>query len=365
LAVKYLAGERLIGTAAERGALNSNQPHWQILDRTILTSEGKPITVTGLDSKPFYQILWSVNNPSSGSGAPTLRMGVSSSVDSGSNYTYMYNRNSGTEAGTGTGWSTQFAGQQDPLGTNGNEFMIWHVANITGERKMGLGGDSNSGSARGAGYVPIRAELIGQWNNTGSLNTFSIHNDSSDDFGTDSEIVVLGYDPADTSGTPAWEQLATSNTLSSGVLNSGTFTAKKYLMWECRVVTAGTSHSLSTTFNSTGDTDEYNTRRNAEGGSDTSDEVNSDGILSSGTAGKCWFERGYVVNISGKEKIAMIHSVHTVTTENEDSSTAPKRNEVVGKWAHTSGQITSIQKKDFVSSGTDLSSGEITVWGFD
>ena len=37
LAVKYLAGERLIGTAAERGALNSNQPHWQILDRTILT----------------------------------------------------------------------------------------------------------------------------------------------------------------------------------------------------------------------------------------------------------------------------------------------------------------------------------------
>jgi hypothetical protein len=50
-----------------------------------------------------------------------------------------------------------------------------------------------------------------------------------------SEVVVLGWDPADTHTSNFWEELASVDSRWSSKLSSGTFTAKKYLWVQCYI----------------------------------------------------------------------------------------------------------------------------------
>ena len=83
MAIKYLAGKRLQGTAAERTALNIASPpttSWKELGRTTLGSDGDSIDVTGLADKRYLMAL--INVPTTGNARPRTRF----SADTGNNY---------------------------------------------------------------------------------------------------------------------------------------------------------------------------------------------------------------------------------------------------------------------------------------
>ena len=68
----------------------------------------------------------------------------------------------------------------------------------------------------------------------------------------------------------------------------------------------------------------------------------------------------FIINNSSNEKLVIAHSNSVVT---QGAATAPRRDEIVGKWANTSSQITSITARS-ADSG-NITTGEMKVWGAD
>jgi hypothetical protein len=211
----------------------------------------------------------------------------------------------------------------------------------------------------GAGNAPKRLEMVAKWANTSNpIDTIQSYNAETGSFDTNSEIVVLGWDPADTHTTNFWEELASVELGSaSSTLDSGTFTAKKYL-WVQAYINA-TTVDTGLTFNS--DTGTNYARR-------WSDNGGTDGTATSGNhiqvdrGNSTQFLNIFIVNNSANEKLGMYH---TGTQNTAGAGNAPARRELVFKWANTSSQITSMifTKR---GSGTDLQAGSIVkVWGSD
>ena len=157
-----------------------------------------------------------------------------------------------------------------------------------------------------------------------------------------------------------WQRLAHAVLGSDGdTFDTGTFTAKdnlRIIVWT-KGTTGGTYQGLR--FNDdTGSN--YAHRRSEAGGSDGTNtsqsfmQVSDSGIANSG---------GYTVtditNISGKEKLAITHSV---MGSSSGAGTAPDRDEFVSKWANTSAQITKIQVYN-QGSGNFVAGSYITVLG--
>jgi hypothetical protein len=122
------------------------------------------------------------------------------------------------------------------LGSNGTIIDIASLANkryyMVLVNKLGLA------SANGLSQMRLNADTGSNYawrrNNDGAGEA-STGSQSSIDINsvTNSEAVVLGWDPADTHTSNFWEELASVD-LSGGaadILDSGTFTAKKYLWW--------------------------------------------------------------------------------------------------------------------------------------
>ena len=157
-----------------------------------------------------------------------------------------------------------------------------------------------------------------------------------------------------------WQRLAHAVLGSDGdTFDTGTFTAKdnlRIIVWT-KGTTGGTYQGLR--FNDdTGSN--YAHRRSEAGGSDGTNtsqsfmQVSDSDIANSG---------GYTVtditNISGKEKLAITHSV---MGSSSGAGTAPDRDEFVSKWANTSAQITKIQVYN-QGSGNFVAGSYITVLG--
>ncbi|MFM7856740.1 MAG: hypothetical protein ACKO96_33640, partial [Flammeovirgaceae bacterium] len=125
----------------------------------------------------------------------------------------------------------------------------------------------------GAGTAPDRGEIAGKWaNTTNVIDTFTINNSQGTNWATTSETVVLGYDPADTHSNNFWTELASVNgSGSAGILDSGVFTAKKYL-WVQAFLNKTTNNGTDDVLrlgNSTIDLNtSYSSRRSLEGGAD-------------------------------------------------------------------------------------------------
>ena len=157
----------------------------------------------------------------------------------------------------------------------------------------------------------------------------------------------------------AWERLAHTELGSNGTLASGTFSAKKNL----RVIIYGNAVSggtLALNFNSdTGDNYAY--RGSDNGGSDgTAGSQPAIPItITSNVKSYCVIN---ITNVSDKEKIFIGHN--TDVGSGAGAGNAPTRREVVGKWANTSAQITSIQIVNNSAGSLDLAAGSyITVLG--
>ena len=338
-----------------RFAAAGGAPHWQELGRTTLGSNGSTISVTSLADKPYIMFL--SHQITSGSGQIDGHGQLNG--DTGANYAKRESDDGASDgaAGSQTAFST---GKGN--GAAADNFVVGNILNIAAQEKL-IMSHAAGGSAAGSGNVPSRREAANKWSNTSnavsSIQLISGYA-GANDFATGSECVVLGYDPADTSGTNAWEELA-SVTLGSAsdTLIDATITAKKYLMIQEHKIPTGNCRSK---YQFNGDTGtNYAIRASDDGGSDATSPSIPEiyAYITGGTAEA--FINTYIVNTAAQEKLTMTEIVEQNIA---GAGTAPQRRELVGKWANTSNQITSI--KVFNDGTGDFDTGSsIKVWGFD
>ena len=342
--VEWLAGNRIRGTNAERTSTTGFNPvagvvgGWKEVGRTTLGGTGA-LDVSSLADKRYLMYL--LHKPSGGS-AIDMRL----NSDTGTNYSRRYSNN-GTDnsnvSQTGLFGGNLYFGDY-------NEFMVSYVSNVSTKEKLGIahlvGGNT-------AGTAPSRLEIVSKWDNTSTaidrLTT------SGSGLPTGSELVVLGWDPADTHTSNFWEELysGSGTSIDTGVAG---FTAKKYL-WIQIYQDGLTSATAKMVLN--GDTGSTNALRySLDGATDSTFINNSSGLLyRSGVTGDDEaFTNIFMINNSSQNKLAITHNVVSRTA---GAGTAPNRQEIVNK-STVSAQITDIQL-----TGTYGSNSIMKIWGSD
>ena len=325
---------------------------WVELGRTTLGSEGDDIDVSSLPDKRYYMILGDIIDGTGDHGSSIVL-----NNDTGTVYSSRRSVNGGADS-TNTNLSSSGAYITDTR--QYHNFNVTYLSNLSSKEKLSMNQNIHQ-TAAGAGNVPLREEAVVKYANTSNaVNRFAYHNWHSGNYGTGSECVVLGWDSDDTHTTNFWEELdSTSFSGSASEFTSGTFTAKKYLWVQYYVEGTASLRPFSVRFN--GDTaGNYAVRRNAIGASDA-----TFGSITSidGEGGKNVtndFVNMFIINNSSNEKLVIAHSNSVVT---QGAATAPRRDEIVGKWANTSSQITSITARS-ADSG-NITTGEMKVWGAD
>ena len=336
-----------------RQASSGTAGGWKELGRTTLGTNTKPITVSSLANKRYYMVL--VHKIPSGLADGDFRFG-NSSIDSGNNYSFRVSANGGADA---TSVTQSYISNSTATSDADDLFSVGYLSNYTTKEKL-YTGISIGGQTAGAGNAPERTENTAKWANTSNvLDTIQIfENGAGGNFATGSEIVVLGYDPADTHTTNFWQELSsTTLTTTASTINSGTITAKKYL-WIQAFIKQASPYTVDMHCN--GDTgSNYAARYSGNGGADASGTYTKLAGNYSTIAGG-FFLNTFVINNYANEKLAISHTCEVPTT---GAGTAPGRIEWASKWANTSSQITSIDITKEVGTG-DLQSGSILkVWG--
>ena len=357
--VDWLTGKRIKGTSTERtttAGIGTGVAGWVELGRTTLGVAGDNITISSLANKRYYMILRSVKGTTVGGVQASGQLG-SGSIDTGSNYATRYNDNGGSD-GTLTSRIHGFDGY------NGTpEFTVQYISNYSTKEKLVINSTVSQHTA-GAGNVCNRRESVWKWSNTSNaLDIYNCYNNGGDDLGSGSEVVVLGWDPADTHSTNFWTELASVNaTGSTTSFDSGVFTAKKYL-WIQGYVKSTTGQNVNirvgnTTIDSGGN---YSMRRSSDGAADNLQT--SFAAMAQLDSGNAQFFNLFIVNNATNEKLGIGHSVAQSTA---GAGTAPSRTEFVGKWANTSNQINIIQFLNNAGSPTNYTSAStMKVWGSD
>ena len=306
-----------------------------------------------LTAKPYMMVLQ--NEIGSGS----ITGFTSFNGDSGSNYAY---RTSENGASDGTAHSqTNIRLDRGSV----NNFIVANIMNVAGQEKL-VEGKCVGQNTAGAGNAPERWEAVGKWSNSSdSITSVKISNASGGDFASGSEMVVLGYDPADTTGGSVWEELASVDTSTAhDVIDTGTFTNKKYLWLQCFVKGDGNANG-SIIFNTDTSNTGYAMRRSYDGANESTyagtnpagSEGSYDGYGATG-AGK--YYNMFIVN-NGSNEALWISQINV--GEPSGANNAPHIVEWVGKWDLTDA-ITRIRIKN-QDAGTDYDESSIKVWGFD
>lgn len=357
MTVKWLAGNRIEGTSADRTtgtpAIPAVSGGWKEVGRTTLGSAGDDIDVTSIPDKRYYHILVSQLPTGSAVGKLTLN-------NSGSTYTRRFSVNGASD----TAQSSLSEIGLTTTETNPN-FQSIYLANLSSKEKLGLVHNVRQNTA-GAGNAPNRAEQVFKWTNTSdAINRVDVYNSSTGSFNTNSEVVVLGYDPDDTHTDNFWEELAdVSLSSASDTLSSGTITAKKYLWVQTYVKATGGTVEPDSRFNNDNSgtnnvSGTYADRYNINGGSDATGTSLNKGVRGSGVPVSAFFN-DFIINNASNEKLVIRH-VNYVSTAGLN---VPNRRETVGKWSNTSDQITNITWHDESGSGAQMDSGSfIKVWG--
>ena len=359
--VEWLAGNRIRGTSAEKPVLGLQSPSvggWVEVGRTTLGSSGDDIDISSLADKRYYMVLCSDLPTGNTQWYPRLGNG---SFDTSNNYATRESYNGATDGVNpnqpSIRWNTSItASYTNP------KFGVGYISNLATKEKLTMFHGVAQQSA-GAGTSPYRAEVVSKWTNTSNvMDMFRLHNIESGSFNTGSEVVVLGWDPADTHTTNFWEELASVTTTGAGTsISSGTFTAKKYI-WFQMYAPSGQSAIVDNfwvRFN--GDSGSNYARRYSNNGG-TDGTATSDSKIQISRNGKEGdFMSAFIVNNSANEKLLISHSISVGDTLG--AGAVPNRGEIVGKWTNTSSQITSI----VVSANADsIPAGWIIkVWGSD
>jgi hypothetical protein len=339
MTISYHSGERIQATSTDFAGTPAISGGWKELGRT---SNSSLPDVTGLADKRYLMFL---NFQESNASRPVVSMRING--DTGSNYALRGSGNGLTDYTSTSLTSIQTVGGQ-PQGdtTTVPYFTVGYIANLAGKEKLLTCHNTLSYQLGAGSSEPLeRRETVAKWANTSdAVDQLSILTTAGGSFNTNGELIVLGWDPADTHTTNFWEELASVSGTSVTSLSTGTFTAKKYL-WVQAHFTGGGNAEIQVG-NGTVDTgSNYAWRNNTNGGSDaalTSHSKLFSFSSNSATAGGA-FLNCFIINNASNEKLAI---AHTVEAESAGAGTAPNRGEKVGKWANTSNQINIIKMKD-------------------
>ncbi len=337
-----MAWEKL-GTASVGGAALTNTS-WKLLGRG---SPGSATLDTGtITAKDNLMVLIMANE-----GTQMLTY----NGDSGSNYA-----NKRSEEGGAFQNQTSQSNLNFTRNVGEDMFMVGNVINNASLEKLGVYHQTSVNNA-GASNAPKRQEWAHKWTNTSDQITRVTLTSDSGSFASPDELVVLGFDNDEAdSGTNFWQELADVELSSSGdTINSGTISAKKWLMYEVYVVPSGNTR---TTFRFNSDSGSNYTHRNStDGGSDSTKTSRTSIEAGAGDNDQHAYHTGFIVNVASKNKL-MIN--HNMKTGGSGAGNAPSRKEDVAKWTNTSDAITSIQAIN--DQGGDYGAGSyMKVWGAD
>jgi hypothetical protein len=353
----YLGLSNGLNTLHAAGGPGGAVGGWVELGRASAGAGVDDFSVSSLPDKRYYMILRSVVSQVDPSNY--VRSFVRFNGDSGSNYAYRYSFDGANE--------TTVTSNSNGLLLFGNtsvpDFGVGYIANYSSKEKLMIGHGVGQNIAGAANAPSVRWEMVGKWANTSNaINEIGLHNTEAGSFNTNDELVVLGWDPADSHTNNFWEELASVEQASpASSLSTGTFTAKKYL-WIQMTMEQSVDSDFLLRFNSDSGGN-YARRRSVNGGADvTGTGLNSLLMTSVATGGvnRMGFANLFIVNNQSKEKLVIGHSVHRYTA---DATGDPVRQEFVGKWANTSNQITSFSITS--GSGNMTTNTRIKVWGAD
>ena len=353
MTVKHLSGRRIQGQSGDFAPTPAVAGGWKEVGRTTLGSAGDIIDVTSLPDKRYYMVLYYVKNDDGNAINCNNRF----NSDTGTNYRFRSNSSDG--GGEYTPTSQTSLGLTD--GSGAPHFIVEYIANLSNKEKLTISHVIRQRNS-GAGNSPSRSEVVGKWVNTSSsISSLSANNAGAGSYASGSEVVVLGWDPADTHTTNFWEELASVD-LSGGAassIDSGTITAKKYLWFQVYVDGSTVNNRMHIRMNGLS-TGIYADRYNLNGGTDGTDTSSGSARLSDVNDLLPKFVNGFIVNNSANEKLGIAHEVSQNTA---GAGTAPQRTESVFKIANTSAQITSLQLINL--SGNWGTGSYFKVWGSD
>ena len=315
---------------------------WKELARASGT--GTSITTDTFAGKDNLMILTDTN-----SGSSTATGGIRFNADTGTNYANRFSTDDGSDTTTQTSATNILNG----VGyANKHSLTVGYVVNIAGEEKL-----TNFHVVEGSGS---RREVAGKWANTSNqITSATLFERDGNGWGSTSEIVVLGMDNDEAdSGTNFWQELA-SQTLTSNatttMLDTGTFTAKKYLMVDYYLKS---STDPATHFNNdTGNN--YYWSYTDDGGSQSMGG-NPSGSAGFHYGGNEMTGRVFIVNVADKDKQYTGSITYSSTS---GAGSAPVRRELAGRWTNTSDQITQIRM--YSSGQTGYTGSFIKVYGAD
>ena len=349
--VDWLAGKRVRGTSSERTPLGvtlggTGVGGWVELGRTTLGSAGDSIDVTSLADKRYYMVLdYSL-------ASSTIDSYTQINGDTGSNYSQRRSIDGGTDT---TNTSLTYQDAVFSSGVAVPHFGVRYIANYASKEKLTIGHYVRQNTA-GAANAPNRTEIVSKWANTSNaINRINTQNSSGGSFATGSEVVVLGWDPADSHTNNFWEELASATGTSCASMS---FTAKKYL-WIQGYMETDTGAIGMRFGNSTLDSgSNYAQRYQSNGAADATDvNVSNDGTW---TATTPIFYNIFMINNASNEKLILTHLARQSTA---GATTAPLRVESAWKWVNTSNQADIL---GFIATtGTLQSNCVAKVWGAD
>jgi hypothetical protein len=337
-------------SVAGGGGAGGSVGGWVEVGRTTLGSAGDSIDITSLADKRYYMVL-EYSLPSG-----TIDSYTQFNGDTSSSYSQRRSIDGGADT---TNTNLTILDAIFNSGVAVPHFGVRYIANYSSKEKLTIGHYVRQNTS-GSSNPPNRTEITSKWTNTSNaINRINTQNSSGGSFNTGSEVVVLGYDPADTHTTNFWEELYSGTATSGQILNTGTFTAKKYLWIQAMVKGTGNSTSFMRFNGDQGSN--YTTRYSNDGGADGTYTSLTSGFewITSSTPNPAFFNM-FIINNASTEKLAIHHCVHNNTS---GSSNVPSRFETVQKWTNTSNQITSIQL-DRGSTGAHTNT-IIKVWGAD
>ena len=349
--VDWLAGKRIKGTSSERTTLQdpilggTGVGGWVELGRHTLTQAGDTLAVTNLANKRYYMVLIKILH--SGAYNPYLRF----NNDSGGNYSerWEFNGSEGTSINQ-TELHSNFGGSAEPA------FTVLHITNFSGKQKYVL-----RDMVYGSNTTIFRGRSSGKWANLNdTISSIGLYNSGNGDFSIGSEMVVLGYDPADTHTTNFWQELHSDSQTGQTVdnIDSGTFTNKKYL-WAQLWVKGTANTTVKCTFNNSTDST-YAYRYSNNGASDTAITSGASNVpLHNTKANATKFINMFIENDGSNEPLVMSFCAED---GGSGATVDPDRRETVFKRSTT----TAITDIEFDNDDTgDFTDWEFKIWGSD
>ena len=327
---------------AQAGGAGGAVGGWVELARTTLGSAGDTISVTSLPDKRYYMIL--ADQRASGNTNHSFRL----NSDSGNNYSQRASPDGGSD-NTLTSTSALLGNWGSAVTTNA--FHVGYLSNLSANEKLAQIWNVQQKTA-GAGNAPSRQEGVGKHAQTSNpINAVSLTNTDSGDYTSGSEVVVLGWDPADTHTTNFWEEIGSAD-LSGGSADDLDITTgldKKYLWVQLYIEPSG-QVDVNLTFNNDGSAN-YTRRQSFNGGADGT-SINESNVPLSTNITTPVFYNFFMINNSSNEKLVIHHEARQSTA---GAGNAPDREEQVFKWANTSSQISriDINNPDTGSFGTN------------